>query len=769
MSPGHGHAALLGSGGLGKTTLAKAVLNHQRIVEHFGTNRFLVRFDNIFSSQITYSTFATHVAQAMGIPTSGSHDVISAQIKQAPTLLVLDNAETFQAVDDMGLINDAIHDFGGFPTVSILITSRRRDLPLRLRWKRFDVPVLDAAAAYKIFTVIYDQTTTNDNASATLQDILSKADHHPLTITLLAHAAQVNSWSIEELSKCWEDQHTRILDTGAGKDFSLAKSIELSLKSPALESFGTDIPRVVRAIATFPQGVRYDNLDKLFQWVPQIGEVVIALQKHSLLSRKDGYITMLVPIRLYIRDAIIAPDPAFLEAARNFYYGEIKLGSDLCKDLIKLDDTNIESLIELDLQSEPCGGVMTALGMGHLKILNICSKFVHLLCRWKPRPTVLFPIVHRVDTSRSSLATGAKFTCFYKLSTLAFTLFTFVEVIKVQEATYELSETLGQEDIMLLSTCAMANAWHLLGQHRKGLKLAQRAQEITKGKGVTPFLRGTLALVLAYTQECVDANATGSSVSDLFYESARSLREGGNTWAANLALADSHFAFALIGDNTELARTELKKMYDTVHRTKDTLAPTLSFLLASASFLEGKFNEADSQLIEAREACKLNEMMPFASIMLLARAILAASLVPSHVDNARNLIAQAKEEAGTYNFVSHISRWVTLYVSGIVEFAADQMDEAYGYFRETEVYCKAHDEFRFRAFSTRAMGEIAYMQGEHYEADLHFQETWYLCMDAGIIPSLLYRPSFFVFCRHSRPATCEGWPRFLEKRPSMVW
>ena len=769
MSPGHRHAALLGSGGLGKTSLAKAVLNDTRIVKHFGINRFLVRFDSIFSSQITYSTFATRVAQALGIPTSDSHDVISAEIKRTPTLLVLDNAETFQAVDDSDRINDAIHDFGGFSTVSILITSRRRDLTPGLLWKRFDVPVLDAAAAYKVFITIYNQTITNDKARATLQHILSTADHHPLTTTLLAHAAQVNSWSIEELSEYWEAQHTKILDTGAGKDLSLAKSIELSLKSPALGSFGDDIPRVVRAIATFPQGVRYDHLDKLFQWVPQIGEVVNALKIQSLLLVKDDYITMLVPIRLYIHDAIIAPDPAFLDAARNFYYGEIKLGSDLCKDLIKSDDTNIESLIELDLKTAPGGGIMTALGMGHLKILTISAKFVRLLRQWKPRPTILFPIVHCISTSRFSLETGAKFTCFLNLSSLALTLFNFVEVIKIQETTYELSEKVDEENIMLLSTCMMVYMWHLLGQHGKGLELVRRAQEIAKGKGkgVIPYPRGSLALGLAYTQECVDANVTGSSVSDLFYDSARSLREGDDILGANLALAEGHFAPALIDNNIELARMELKKMYDT--RNKREPAPTLSLYLASAYFLEGKFKEADSQLIEAREACKLYEMMPFASIMLLARAMLAASLVPSHVDHARDLIALAKGEAATFSFVPHITHWVTLYASGVVEFAAGQMDEAYRYFQETKGYCEAHDEFRFRAFSTRAMGEIAYMQGKYSEANLHFQETWDLCKDAGIIPSLLYRLSFFVFCRHSRPATCEGWPRFLEKRPSMVW
>ena len=726
----------------------------------------MVRFDNIEESQITYSTFADRVARALEIPTSGNHDVISAKIKQAPTLLVLDNAETFQAANDIYRINDAIRDFGGFPTVSILITSRDRYLTPGLLCKDFDVLALDAEAAYKVFTALYHQKITNDNI---LQKILSAADHHPLTITLLAHAAQVNKWSIEELRTRWEDQPSHILNRGKGKDSNLDKSIGLSLESPALKSFGNDVPRVLRAIATLPQGVRNKNLDKLFQWVPQIREVVDALKIQSLLLEKDGYITMLVPIRLYTHRVIIAPDPAFLKAARKFYYGEIKLGSDLCKDLIEFDDTNIEYLIKLDLEGAPRGRVMTALGMGHFKILTICAKFVPLLCQWKPRPTILFPVADRVDTSRSLLATAAKFTCFYKLSSLALTLFNFVEAIKVQEATYELGEKVGEKNIMLLSTCMMVSSWHMLGQHRKGLELARRAQEITKGKPVTPFLRGSLATGLAYTQECVDVNATGSSVSDLFYESARSLREGGDSWNATMALAQGHLTFAVIDDNVELARTELKKMCESVRTAKERLVPNLSFYLASAYFLEGNFEEAGSQLDEARKACELDEMMmPFGSTMLLVRAVLAASLGPSHVDDARKLIAQAEKEAGTYS-VSHIARWITLYVSGIVEFAADQMDEAYRYFQDTKAYCEEHDEFRFRAFSTRAMGEIAYTRGKRSEADRHFQETWDLCEDAGIIPSLLYRLSYFVFFRHSRPATCEGWPHFPGERPSMVW
>src|ERR1700730_12048116 len=42
--------AILGPGGYGKTTLANAVLTHERVREHFGDARYFVACESIFSS-----------------------------------------------------------------------------------------------------------------------------------------------------------------------------------------------------------------------------------------------------------------------------------------------------------------------------------------------------------------------------------------------------------------------------------------------------------------------------------------------------------------------------------------------------------------------------------------------------------------------------------------------------------------------------------------------------------------------------------------------
>ncbi|KAG6860588.1 hypothetical protein C0995_009584 [Termitomyces sp. Mi166 len=92
----HRHVALIGPGGIGKSSIARAVLNDEAIAAKFKDGRFFVRFDDMDAAQVNLGTFLDRVARALGFVTSiNAHNLITRTLSTSETLLVLDNAETF--------------------------------------------------------------------------------------------------------------------------------------------------------------------------------------------------------------------------------------------------------------------------------------------------------------------------------------------------------------------------------------------------------------------------------------------------------------------------------------------------------------------------------------------------------------------------------------------------------------------------------------------------------------------------------------------------
>ncbi|KAG6899134.1 hypothetical protein C0995_006882 [Termitomyces sp. Mi166 len=145
----HHHIAIIGPGGIGKSSIARALLNNEAIVSKFQDRRFFVWFDNMDTTPMNLVTFLDRVATALGFSTSiNAHNLITRVLSTSETLLVLDNAETFlDAAVDSGQIADAIDGLGARPNVAILLTTRTTVLPPNLDWVRLQVPVLEESAA----------------------------------------------------------------------------------------------------------------------------------------------------------------------------------------------------------------------------------------------------------------------------------------------------------------------------------------------------------------------------------------------------------------------------------------------------------------------------------------------------------------------------------------------------------------------------------------------------------------------------------------------
>ena len=741
LRPERCHVALLGTGGIGKSSLAKAILHDSGIMGKFGNHRSFIPFDDLRPSQITFHIFIDRVCKNLGISSSGTPGPILGYLERQNTFLVIDNAETFldPEVLDASRIKDAIDAFGALLSVSILITSRSRELPCALCCKEINVPNLDAEPSYEVFTRIYGQDAASSRPA--LHNILLTVGYHCLSITLLACAAKVNGWSIDELSQQWKDRHTELLNPGHGKNENLAESIKLSLDTPSIQVYGEDVRRILGIIAFLPQGVSQVEFQTFFPTISQVQRIIDILRRQSIIILDGGFITMLVPIRLYINDAIPTPDAALLDTARNHYYSVFDQESDFNENTIKTEDINLESLLASDLQALS--------GQALERTIGVCASFIHALHFFKPRPTYLVPIIHAIDTSHSQTMTLAKLDCLSSISAMVHRQGSFTEALELEQKQYDLAQKAGSEKhirdaiVQMAVTCIWLGQYRIARQHLERILVAKPEAEVNPDE---EWSVGLARFCQAIIKEFIDAQISGASLAALFPD--------GDVGRIHAALAP-----ALIDGETQSSRVALESI---ISDSRGSQRSDEFLALAAVAALEGAVEET-KQLLNLSRANYLRQgwSVTLGTMDLLRLTIF--TIGQGTKTEGRDLITQANEELQTSLFVSHECRWLSLYASGALELVCDQLAKAYQLFEDVKQYCEEQEEFRVRAFSTRAMGEIAYLQKDVPRAREHFEETVQICEDAGIPTSLLYNRHFgYTFIQFAPPATYDGWPLFLK-------
>ena len=464
--------ALIGAGGIGKTCVALAVLHHDRVTKRFGHEHRFIRCDQFPASSIH---LLRRLSQVVGAGAENPEDLTPLQsfLSSKEMLIVLDNAESI--LDPQGAdaqkIYDVVEELSQFKNLCVCITSHISITPPDC--KRLDVPTLSMDAALDTFHQIHN----SEDRSDLVNGILEQLEFHPLSITLLATVGHQNRWDTERLAREWERRRTSVLHTEHNK--SLAAAIELSLASPLFRDLGPEAWAILRVVAFFPQGVDEKNLDWLFSTIPDRINILDKFCILSLTYRSNGFVTMLAPLRDYLRPK----DPkssSLLCTVKEQYFSRMSV--DLDQDgpgfakgqWIISEDINVEHLLD----------VFTTIEESSDEVWEACEHFIEHLFYHKQRLTILKAKIEGLpDGCRTRLG------CWYKLGWLFFTAGNFVEAKRL--LTHALTHRReGSNDqvsqiLQLLSIVYRKMDFYEegTGQTKEALEIFERLDDVKKRAG----------------------------------------------------------------------------------------------------------------------------------------------------------------------------------------------------------------------------------------------------------------------------------------------
>ncbi|KAJ7456107.1 P-loop containing nucleoside triphosphate hydrolase protein, partial [Mycena latifolia] len=340
--------AILGAGGMGKTSLARAVLHHPDISARYKQYRFFVACDQASTSVDLAALIGAHIG--LKPDKDLTRPIIRYFSGSPPSLLILDNLETlWEPTRSRTEVEKFLALLADVEDLALIITMRGAERPANVQWTHpFLEPLkpLTLDAARKTFIDIAD----DDHSDEDIEKILQLADNMPLAIDLIAHL--VNCEDVSSLLNRWETERTSLLSEGYDKGSNLDLSISLSLASPRVMSL-PQAQDLLSLLSILPDGLSDIELVQSRLPIKNILACKAALLRTALAYSNDQKrLKILVPIREYMHQRHPPPGHLVQAVLQHFhqllniheaYHGTISSAGIVAR--LKSNFANIQSIL----------------------------------------------------------------------------------------------------------------------------------------------------------------------------------------------------------------------------------------------------------------------------------------------------------------------------------------------------------------------------------------------------------------------------------------